>query len=78
LPAEGDASNSALRRIVRQTNPAVIEKADHGIPAAQAVVDCFGDRAFRGELAALGAQPCLKFPDQRDGSLLPRRQPFCR
>jgi hypothetical protein len=78
VPAEGDASNGALRRIVRQTNPAVLQETDHGVPTAQAVMDRLGDWIFCRELAALFAQPCLKFPDQRDGSLLPRRQPFCR
>jgi hypothetical protein len=70
VPADGDAAQGPLGGIVRQTDPSVIEEADHRGPALQAVLDRFGDRIFRGELGALGAQPGPELGDERARAVL--------
>lgn len=44
LAAESKAAQRALRRIVCQTDPPVIDEASEPVPAAQHVVDGLGDR----------------------------------
>lgn len=74
LPPKGDPAQAAFGRIVRETQPAVTEKADEAVPARQHVVHRLGHGGMAGEPGALRPHPVL----QSGSVLLAGRQPLGR
>jgi hypothetical protein len=65
LPAEGNATQGALGRIIREADPAVIEEPSERFPARQHVVHRLGNRVVLGQLAAAFLHPGLEVGDER-------------
>ena len=76
LAAEGKAAQRALRRIVCQADPSVIDEASEPIPAAQHVIDRLGDRGRVRQPGALLAQPCFQCRQKRGALFFTHPQPL--
>ncbi len=74
---EGNSSQRALGRIVRETNPAIVEETGKAIPALQHVIDRLDHLGRFAERGALPFQPRVHVIEQRLALFLPRGQSFC-
>lgn len=74
---ERNSSQSALGRIVRETNPAIFQETGKAIPALQHVIDRLDHLGRFAEHGALPFQPLVHVIEQRLALFLPRGQPFC-
>ncbi len=74
---ECNSSQSALGRIVREKNPAILQEPGKAIPSLQHVIDRLDHLARFAERGALPFQPIAHVVEQRLALLLPRGQPFC-
>ncbi len=74
---ERNSSQSALGRIVRETNPAIFQETGKTIPALQHVIDRLDHLGRFAEGAALPFQPRVHVIEQRLALLLARGQSFC-
>ncbi len=74
---ECNTSQSALGRIVRETNPAIFEGTGKAIPALQHVIDRLDHLGRFAERGALPFQPLVHVIEHRLALFLRRGQPFC-
>ena len=74
---ECNSSQSPLGRIVRETNPAIVEKTRKTIPSLQHVIDRLDHLGRFAERGALPFQPLVHVIEQRLALFLPRGQSFC-
>src|SRR5207302_7848803 len=65
LPSQGDGTQRPLRRIVAETDAAVVEEAGERGPALQHVIHGLRDIAMARESGALSAHPAFEVADQR-------------
>src|SRR5512134_797341 len=70
MAADGDAPQRAFGNVVGHAQAAVVEEADQGRPALQAVVDGLGGLALGGQPGALLAQPAFELGHQRSAALV--------
>jgi hypothetical protein len=54
------SSQQPLRQIVVDAEPAVVDIAGQGIPAAQPILQCFAQRRFAGQLPSLSDRPDME------------------
>src|SRR3954471_21966735 len=59
------ASQQSLRQIVVDAEPAVLDIAGQGIPAAQPILQCFSERRFVGQASSLSDRPGMEFIERR-------------
>src|SRR6201996_6491516 len=74
----GDRPQLTLGSIVRHAKPSVVEEAAKCIPAAEAVIDCFGRVVVPGEPGTPLAQPRRQLDDQGAATLLANPQTLLR
>src|SRR4029079_1294469 len=74
LAPQGNGPQLAFGGVVRHAKTPIIEEAGEGVPAIEAVVDCFGRVAVLGEPGTLFAQPSVQFDDQWPAPLLAHAQ----
>src|SRR5260370_15343107 len=78
VAADGDAAQRTLGGVVAEAQPAVVEEADQGIPAVEAVGDRLGDLAVGREPGVFLAQPGAQRLDTRPAALLADPAPLLR
>ena len=69
--AQGDTAQRPFGRVVRETDPPVVEESREGWPAFEHVVHDFGDLGMAREPRSFVAQPFLQRLDQRCHLLAP-------
>src|SRR5215475_3733478 len=65
LARDSDAPQQSLRRIVVDAEPAILDIAGQGIPAAQPILQCFAQWCLAGQPSSLGGRPDMEGIEQR-------------
>src|SRR6476659_10902039 len=73
LARDSDAPQQSLRQIVVDAEPAVVDIAGQGIPAAQPILQCFAQRRFAGQPSSLSDRPDMVCIEQWLAARLPLR-----
>lgn len=76
LPSERHAAQGAFGGIVGQADLAVLKEASEGVPAAQHVVDRFGEIVVAREPGELGSEPGVKLGHERRTQFLAHNEPL--
>ena len=74
--AQGNSAQRALRGVIGQTDPAIVEEPGEGCPTVEHVVHGLAGIVMRREPGSRGGHPVRQFRDQRRAQYLPHSQAF--